>query len=126
VGQVSLGGVQDRLNNLDTRLDHIERHIVKAAGNLKYATTAKPSNGEAYCVIGDKSSSNRAIHRVWKLTAEEAIQHAATLMQGNPYSNKPTDKLFVVKIVSVVHRKQPETQVDVRPLDCDTQMSLFN
>jgi hypothetical protein len=105
-------------NQLQSRLEKFERTNVKHI-------PAESTNKEAYCVIGDKVTFQHGVHRVWKRTAEEAAQHAARLMQNNPYNQKPTDKLFVVKVVAVVHRKQPVSHVDVHALDAETQMRLF-
>ncbi len=94
------------------------------------STPAMPvsQSREAYCVIGDKSSCQRAIRRMWKKTEQDAAAHAAELLQQtDPYGNsRANDKLFVVKVVAVVHKKQPVTQVDVRPLDNTTQIELFS
>jgi hypothetical protein len=55
------------------------------------------------------------------------VAHAAGLLDqlARGY-NDNTTKLFVVKVVAVVHKKQPVTQVDVRPLDSTTRMELFS
>jgi hypothetical protein len=112
------------IRTMKERVSVLEAHI---GGGPSTSAMPVSQGREAYCVIGDKSSCNRALMRTWKKTEQDAVAHAAGLLDqlARGY-NDNTTKLFVVKVVAVVHKKQPVTQVDVRPLDSTTRMELFS